>query len=105
MSEHITAEQERLMRLILGPRVSEKTTRLGEKYRQIVFKVISDATKPEIKNAVEILFNVKVQAVNVMQVKGKKRNFKQMQGQRKAWKKAYVALKEGYDIDFTGMKQ
>jgi large subunit ribosomal protein L23 len=104
MSEQLKVNQERLLRVVLGPHVSEKGAILGEKYRQIVFKVLSDATKPEIKQAVEMLFEVKVSTVQVCNVKSKVRRFKQTMGHRKGWKKAYVALKEGYDINFTGTK-
>lgn len=104
MKDEQTKLNQRLMQIVLGPHVSEKTSRVGEKHRQIAFKVSSCATKPEVKDAVEMLFNVKVQAVNICRVKGKTRHFKQVQGQRKSWKKAYVALQEGHDIDFTGTK-
>lgn len=96
--------RDRLMQIIISPHVSEKATRLGEKYKQIVFKVLPEATKTEIKEAIEHLFDVKVQTVSSCQVKGKTRRFKQTIGRRKSWKKAYVALKEGYDIDFTTKK-
>jgi len=96
--------QERLLQVIHKPHLSEKGTILADKFRQVIFKVASDANKHEIKDAVEMLFNVKVNSVQVLNVKGKSRRFKQFLGQRKSWKKAYVALKEGYDIDFTGTK-
>lgn len=96
--------QERLLHVIRGPHISEKGAGLGDKHKQFVFKVDSNANKPEIKQAVEMLFDVKVNAVTVCNVRGKARRFKQMLGQRKGWKKAYVSLKEGYDIDFTGNK-
>lgn len=106
MSEKIKlgVNQERLLQVIHRPHVSEKTTLIGEKHRQFAFEVASDATKPEIKQAVELLFEVQVTAVRVCNVKKKARRFKQVLGYRKGWKKAYVALKEGYDIDFTGTK-
>jgi len=94
----------RLMQVLLRPHLSEKSTLVAEKNRQYVFCVVSDATKPEIKQAVEAMFAVKVNDVQVANVKGKKRNFRQMAGARKGWKKAYVSLQEGYDIDFTGTK-
>jgi large subunit ribosomal protein L23 len=107
MSEQILGtlgNQERLMRIILGPHISEKATRIAEKQRQIAFKVVPDATKLEIKKAVEQLFQVKVQTVTTCNVKGKVRHFKQTIGRCKSWKKAHVSLVEGYDINFTGMK-
>lgn len=97
-------KQERLLQIILRPHLSEKSALVGDKYRQFVFKVAANADKTEIKQAVEVLFNVKVGAIRVCNVRGKERRFKQMTGHRKGWKKAYVSLQEGYDIDFTGIK-
>jgi large subunit ribosomal protein L23 len=94
---------ERLMRIILTPCVSEKSTILAEEFHQFTFKVLPDATKPEIKQAVESLFNVKVDAVRVCHVKGKQKQFKQKSGKRKNWKKAYVTLKKGYDLNFASI--
>lgn len=94
--------QERLMKVLLSPHVSEKTTRLADKSNQVVFKVLPNATKQEVKNAVELLFKVKVTGVQVMNVRGKTRRFSQTLGRRKDWKKAYVTLQEGDDIDFLG---
>jgi large subunit ribosomal protein L23 len=94
--------QERLMKVLLSPHVSEKATRAGEQAHQVVFKVATDATKPEIKSAVETLFNVKVDAVQVANAKGKTKRFGRMMGRRRNWKKAYVTLQAGYDIDFMG---
>jgi large subunit ribosomal protein L23 len=96
--------QERLLNVLLSPRVTEKTTDIAENNRHITFKVRMDATKPLIKAAVENLFNVKVEAVRVLVVKGKKVRFGQVAGQRSDWKKAYVTLQEGHDIDFVGNK-
>ncbi len=84
--------------------ISEKATLVADKYRQIVFKVAKNATKIDIKNAVEKIFNVKVEMVQVLNVKPKNKTFKQRPGKRKGWKKAYVTLKDGYDIDFSGAK-
>jgi len=95
--------QERLLKVILGPVISEKSTNVGEEHRQAVFKVVSCATKPEIKAAVELLFSVKVAAVSVLNVKGKRKRTGQIQGRRKSWKKAYVSLKEGHDINFANL--
>lgn len=99
-----TQQQQRRFELIKRPHVSEKTTVLADKHKQFVFNVQKDSSKPEIKQAVEFLFNVKVESVQVLNVKPKRRRFKQVQGLSKAWKKAYVTLQPGYDIDFTGTK-
>jgi len=93
---------ERLMKVLLEPRITEKSTRVADKYRQFVFKVMKDATKPEIKKAVEKMFEVEVGSVTVVNVKGKRKTFKQIRGGRADWKKAYVKLKPGFDIDFIG---
>lgn len=97
-------QQLRRFKIIERPHLSEKSTMLADKQRQFVFEVLKNASKSEIKQAVESLFNVKVNAVQVLNVKAKGRRFKQVEGQLKAWKKAYVSLKAGYDIDFTGTK-
>lgn len=94
--------QERLMNILLSPHVSEKTTRLADSSNQVAFKILPNATKQEVKEAVELLFKVKVTGVQVLNVKGKKRRFAQTVGRRKNWKKAYVTLQEGDDIDFLG---
>jgi large subunit ribosomal protein L23 len=93
---------ERLSRILIGPVVSEKSTRVGEQGRQMIFKVQPDASKPEIRKAVEKMFDVKVSAVQVSNVKGKIKRFGQSLGRRSDWKKAYVTLAEGSDIDFVG---
>jgi len=92
--------KERLMTLLHEPRVTEKSTMVAEKHRQIVFKVAPDATKPEIKQAVELMFEVEVENVQVVNVNGKRKTFGRMPGRRSNWKKAYVKLKPGSDIDF-----
>lgn len=92
--------QERLMKVLLAPLVSEKTARLADGNRQFVFRVLTDATKPEIRQAVELMFEVKVANVQVTNMKGKTKRFGQMNGRRANWKKAYVTLQEGHDIDF-----
>lgn len=99
-----TSQSLRRFKLIKRPHISEKSSLLADKYRQFVFEVGIDASKPEIKQAVESLFEVKVNSVQVSNVKPKHRRFKQREGQIKAWKKAYVSLQEGHDIDFTGTK-
>lgn len=94
--------QERIYQVLLGPHVSEKATVVAEKNRQFVFKVRPDANKLEIKTAVEKLFDVKVASVNTTLVKGKNKRFGRFLGRRSDYKKAYVALKDGFDIDFVG---
>lgn len=92
--------QERIFKVLIGPHVSEKASIVADKHKSIVFKVARDANKCEIKNAVESLWNVKVDSVRTVVVKGKKKKFGRFEGRRHDWKKAYVSLKEGYDIDF-----
>jgi large subunit ribosomal protein L23 len=94
--------QERLMKVVLGPVVSEKSTAAADRHRQFVFKVLPDARKPEIKRAVELLFEVDVDKVTVCNVKGKQKRFRGTVGRRPSWKKAYVTLKPGHDIEFMG---
>lgn len=94
--------RERLMNVLLEPRVTEKSTQLADKNRQFTFRVITDATRSEVKHAVELLFEVQVESVQLLNVKGKRKRFGQRQGKRSDWKKAYVRLKEGFDIDFMG---
>jgi large subunit ribosomal protein L23 len=93
---------ERLHQIILAPVISEKATRVAEKRNQAVFKVARNAQKPEIKEAVEKLFSVKVTSVQTLNVKGKTKRFGQSVGKRSDWKKAYVTLAEGQEIDFVG---
>ena len=95
---------ERLMMVIRAPIISEKATMVGEKNRQIVFEVLADATKAEIKAAVELLFKeqkVEVSAVNVVNVKGKQKRHGRFEGRRRDVKKAYVSLKGDGDINFV----
>ena len=94
--------RERMMSILVSPRVTEKSTLLGDKHRQFVFRVSGDATKPDIKQAVEQMFEVKVESVRVCNVKGKRKVFKNMPGRRQDWKKAYVRLLPGFDINFVG---
>jgi large subunit ribosomal protein L23 len=94
--------QERLMKVLLAPHVSEKSTMATELSNQVVFKVVPDATKAEVKQAVELLFDVKVNAVQVLNVKGKTKRTGKVEGRRKNWRKAYVSLAEGNEIDFLG---
>lgn len=97
--------QERLMKVLLAPVVSEKSTFVGEKANQYVFRVLDDATKPEIKAAVELLFSTKekkvqVTGVRVANVRGKHKRTGRFAGRRRNWKKAYVSLAAGQDITF-----
>lgn len=94
--------QERVMQVLLAPHVSEKTTLAADQHNQYVFRVAVDASKPEIRKAVETLFEVKVDKVQVLNNKGKTKRFGQRMGRRKDWKKAYVTLKSGQEIDFLG---
>ncbi|HEU4618138.1 MAG TPA: 50S ribosomal protein L23 [Gammaproteobacteria bacterium] len=94
------ARQERLMSVLLGPHVSEKSTAAAEGLRQVVFRVRPDATKSEIKQAVELLFEVKVDGVTSSRVSGKSKRFGTRSGKRSDWKKAYVRLAPGYDLEF-----
>ena len=96
------SNNERLMKVLLSPRITEKSTMLGDKNNQFVFKVVKDASKPEIKQAVELMFTVEVESVRVCNVKGKQKRFKNAVGGRADWKKAYVKLKPGFDIDYMG---
>jgi len=92
--------QERLMKVLLAPHISEKSSIVAEANNQVVFKVATDASKPEIKQAVEMLFDVKVDRVQVSNVKGKTKRFGAKMGRRNDWKKAYITLQEGQEIDF-----
>ncbi len=93
---------EKLMTVLVGPHLSEKSSRMAERLKQFVFKVRRDADKPTIKRAVELMFDVKVTAVQVVHVLGKAKRFGRSPGRRQDWKKAYVTLAEGQDIDFLG---
>ncbi|MCJ8169925.1 50S ribosomal protein L23 [Atopomonas sediminilitoris] len=93
--------QERVFKVLLGPHISEKASILADSKKQFVFKVATDATKLEIKKAVEQLFEVKVAEVAVLNVKGKTKRTARGLGKRSDWKKAYVSLQPGQDIDFA----
>ena len=93
--------QERLMQVLLAPQISEKATFIAEKNEQVVFRVVSTATKPEVKAAVELLFKVEVESVQIANVKGKTKRFGRSTDKRKDWKKAYVSLKAGQEINFV----
>jgi large subunit ribosomal protein L23 len=94
--------QEQIMKVLIAPIVSEKSTRLADEYRQFVFKVVTDASKPDVRKAVELMFDVKVEAVQIANVRGKTKRFGQSTGKRPDWKKAFVTLAEGHDINFMG---
>jgi len=93
---------ERLMKILIAPHISEKSARVADSSNQVVFRVLPDACKPEIKRAVEKMFNVEVEHVRTASVRGKRKSFQRTPGKRSDWKKAYVRLKPGHDIDFLG---
>jgi large subunit ribosomal protein L23 len=94
-------QQQRLTQVILAPVISEKSTFVADKHNQVIFRVDSSATKPEIKAAVEFMFKVEVDSVTVINVRGKSKRFGQFTGRRNHWKKAYVSLKAGQEINFA----
>ena len=94
--------QERLMNILQQPHISEKSVLAADKNRQYVFIVANDATKPEIKKAVQLMFKVDVEQVQVLNRKGKTKRFGQRMGKRSNTKKAFVSLKEGQEIQFAG---
>lgn len=104
MSAARTYAPERLMTVLLAPVVSEKSTRVADRHRQYVFRVADAATKPEIKAAVELLFKTRVEEVRVARVKGKAKRFGRFVGRRRNWKKAYVRLAAGQEINFGTME-
>jgi large subunit ribosomal protein L23 len=95
-------DEGRLAQVLLAPIVSEKATRIGEKGNQVLFKVLRDATKPEIKAAVELMFKVEVASVQVTNQKGKVKRFGRNIGRRDHVKKAFVCLKPGQELNFSG---
>ncbi len=96
--------EKRLYSIIVGPITTEKSVRFADKNHQVVFKVLKDATKTELFEAVQKLFSVKVESVRTVNVKGKQKQFKQKQGQRSDWKKAYIRLAEGHDINLANFQ-
>jgi large subunit ribosomal protein L23 len=94
--------EERILKVLVGPHISEKSTLTAETNNTIVFKVVNTATKAEVKAAVEKLFEVEVDVVRTLNVKGKTKRTGARMGRRNDWKKAYVTLKDGSDIDFVG---
>ena len=97
----MSMSDERIYQVLLGPHVSEKATNLSDKHRQFAFRVAPNARKPEIRQAVEKLFKVVVEDVRVLNVRGKQRRTRYGVGRRASWKKAYVRLAPGHDIDFS----
>lgn len=101
MTAVATYSAERLMDVVLAPVISEKSTMLADKNRQYAFRVSGRATKPEIKAAIELLFKTKVKSVTVTNVKGKEKRVGKFTGRRRNWKKAYVCLAPGQEINFA----
>ena len=95
------ARQQRLMQVLVGPAISEKSTMVGDKHNQVVFRVERSASKDEVKAAVELLFKVEVEGVQVLNVKGKEKRTGRFIGRRNSWKKAYVRIKAGQEINFA----
>jgi large subunit ribosomal protein L23 len=94
-------DSERLMTVLLAPVISEKATFVADKHEQVIFRVAQNATKPEVKAAVELLFKVQVESVQISNVHGKEKRFGRTIGRRRSWKKAYVCLKPGQEINFA----
>lgn len=94
--------EERLLKVLVGPHVSEKATMLADAANQHVFKVSTDATREEVRAAVEQLFDVKVASVRVLNQQGKSKRIGRFQGRRNHWRKAYVTLEPGHDIELAG---
>ena len=89
------------MQVLLAPQISEKATFVADKYQHVIFRVASNATKPEVKGAVELLFKVAVESVQIANVKGKQKKFGRVMGRRSNCKKAYVCLQPGQEINFV----
>jgi large subunit ribosomal protein L23 len=95
-------DEGRLMQVLVAPIISEKATHVADKTNAVTFKVLQDATKPEIKAAVELMFNVKVKGVSVANIKGKQKKFGRSVGRRDNIRKAYVSLQAGQELNFSG---
>jgi large subunit ribosomal protein L23 len=93
--------QERLMQVLVAPQISEKATHIADKHEQVVFIVTPDATKPEVRAAVELMFKVQVESVQMSVLKGKEKRFGRLMGRRSDVKKAFVCLKPGQEIKFA----
>ena len=103
-----TFNAERLLQVIIAPQVSEKATYIAEKHNHVIFRVAQDATKSEIKAAVELMWkpqNIEVKSVQIANVKGKKKRFGRFIGRRSNWKKAYVSIQSGQEINFSDIAQ
>jgi large subunit ribosomal protein L23 len=99
---------ERLLQVIIAPQVSEKATYIAEKHNHVIFRVAQDATKSEVKAAVELIWkpqNIQVKSVQIANVKGKKKRFGRFIGRRSNWKKAYVSIQSGQEINFSDIAQ
>jgi large subunit ribosomal protein L23 len=92
---------ERLYHVLIAPVVSEKTTMIADKHNQVAFKVVQDATRQEVKRAVELLFKVEVDSVQILNRRGKQKRFGRTPGKRSNLRKAYVCLKPGQEINFA----
>jgi large subunit ribosomal protein L23 len=100
----LQASEERLMTILLAPVVSEKATQIADRHNQVIFRVRPDATKKDVKRAVELLWKekkIEVASVQIVNVHGKKKRFGAFTGRRRNWKKAYVSLKPGQEINFA----
>lgn len=96
-----TTKQDRLFNVLMAPIVSEKSTMIADKLEQVAFRVRPDATKQEVKAAVELLFKVQVEKVSILNTKGKEKRFGRFEGRRSNVRKAYVCLKPGQEINFA----
>jgi len=101
MTAAIKYNSERLATVLLAPVISEKGTYIGDKHNQIIFKIVADATKPEVKAAVEAMLKVQVKSVQIVNVGGKTKRFGRFTGKRRGWKKAYVCLAPGQEVNFA----
>ena len=97
-----TFDEGRLMQVLVAPIVSEKATHVADKTNAVTFKVLQDATKPEIKAAVELMFKVEVKGISVVNIKGKTKRFGKSTGRRDHVRKAYVTLKPGQELNLNG---
>ena len=101
MSE-LNIKNSKVLSSVLAPQITEKATFVADKFNQVAFKVKKDATKEEVKTAIELMFKVEVQAVNILNMQGKTKRRGNNFGKRADWKKAYVSLKPGQEINFVG---
>ena len=101
MKDQVNANSMKLLKTLVAPVVSEKSTYVGEKNKQVVFRVAENANKSQIKAAVELLFKVEVEKVSVLRVKGKEKRYGRSIGRRRNWRKAYVCLKPGQELNLV----